>query len=161
MSLALIQPRWLLPRMTLGAPSTIWSPAAAAGPSPPLEARDRTHGRDVERAHREVEPRALGLGHDAAARRAADGPLLGLELADDHSEQRRLPAAVGPEHRDALARTSAEGDALEHRPGAVAGREATGADELVVGHSPEIAHPCRPPVKPRNMASALARSMLR
>src|SRR3712207_9045196 len=65
----------------------------------------RSHERDVERADREVQTRAIGLRHgrrsggrlrDARGRR---------ELTQQDAEQRRLAAAVGPEHREALART--------------------------------------------------------
>ena len=53
---------------------------------------------------------------------------------------------------------SANGHVAEHGRGAVAGGQALGADE---GQIPAIGHPCAPAVKPRTMASALARSIVR
>ena len=66
-----------------------------------MAGRAGAHQRDVERADGEVQPGALGLGHHRAALRL---DLAGQrrQLAEQHAEERRLAAAVGPEDRDAL-----------------------------------------------------------
>ena len=134
----------------------------AARAPPPGQARDRAHDGDVERADREVQPRALGLRHDPAAGGSQHGAQAWRELAEQDPEQRRLAAAVGPEHGHALARPGREGHVAQDDLRAVAGRQALAGDERGrAAHRPGIVHPCLPPVKPRTIALALARSMPR
>ena len=78
--------------------------AVGGGHAPvPRRARIGAHQRDVERADGEVQARALGL-RDVRCR-AGDRDLAGdaRKLAEQGAEQRRLAAAVGPEHGDGLA----------------------------------------------------------
>jgi hypothetical protein len=125
---------------------------------PPGQRRYGAHERHVERADREVQARALGLRDDGEAPRGAQRPRHRRQLAEQHAEERRLAAAVGAEHAQALAGAQRERDAREHRRRTVAGREPVGLHEDQI---PVIGHPRAPAVKPRTIASALARSMLR
>ena len=81
-------------------------------------ARQRAHQRDVERADREVQPRALGLRRRWRTRgpHARAVPRSGAQLAEQRAEQRRLAAAVGAEHaRRRGAGRDREAHVLEHR----------------------------------------------
>ena len=82
----------------------------------------------------------------------------GLQLSEQGPEQRRLAAAVRAEHADPPAGLERERDALEHGRRAVARGEAVDHEERLAHGS---AHPRLPPVKPRTIASALARSIER
>ena len=70
--------------------------------------------------------------------------------ADHALEQGALAGAIGPDHRDHLARIGADGDVVDHRVAAVAGRDATarsgspGSDLIRQGRPP------RPPACPRS-----------
>ncbi len=141
---------------------------ATARAPPPRPSGDRAHERDVQRAHREVEPRALGLGHEPASCGGLHRAGERTQLTEQHPKQRRLAAAVGSEHRDALAGPQGERHVLEHGRTSVAGRDALGADAHTVfarrsgdRHSPLIAHPRWPSLKPRSIWSALASSIVR
>src|SRR4051812_46422648 len=92
----------------------------ASGAPPPRQPRDRAHERDVERADREVQARALRLGDDRAALWSEKGPRERGEVARECPQQRRLAATVGPEHGDALAPAQGERDVAQHGHPAVA-----------------------------------------
>ena len=88
------------------------------------------HQRDVVRADREVQPRALGLRHvrRPPGQRHLAGPV--RQLAQQRPEQRRLAAAVGPQHRGDLPRRDREVHAAEHVDAAhVPAAEVAGGDE--------------------------------
>ena len=129
----------------------------APGPLPPRQARQRAHQRDVERADRVVEPRALGLGHVPERARRRETAVYRGELAEQGPEQRRLAAAVRAEHADPLPGLERERDVLEHGRPAVSRRQPLDLEQ-------RRAHPAQlslPPVKPRTIASAFARSIER
>ena len=131
----------------------------AARPPPPGQARERPHQRDVERGDRVVEPRALGLRHvaeaacgaDRAARPASSSPSSARKSVD-------LPPPFGPSTPIRSPGLELERDALEHgrrrrsRPRA---RRRRGAARSRAARSRA------PPVKPRTIASAFARSIER
>ena len=131
--------------------------------APPRHARERPHERDVERGHRVVEPRALGLRDVPVRAGTGDRPANRRQLTEQHPEERRLAAAVRAEHADPLARAQLEGDPVEHRRAAVTGGEAPDSEERPGRgqRRPPSAQRTRPPVKPRAIASAFARSMPR
>ncbi len=108
----------------------------AARRQPPAAGRERAHQRHVERGHREVEARALGLGHVRGAAAELDAAGRGLQLAKEHAKQRRLAAAVRAQHADRLAGARLERDVLEHRHAAVA------RGKLLDGHG-GLAHAVR------------------
>ena len=130
----------------------------ASGAPPPGQRRDRSHECDVERADGEVQPRALGLRDDGEARGCPQRSGHGPELAEEHAEECRLAATVGAQDGHPLAGVQREGHVGEHGRRAVAGGEAL---RLHQGQIPAIGHPRAPAVKPRTIASALARSMVR
>ena len=73
-------------------------------------ASQRAHQRDVERADREVEPRALGLRHDAdARRRAASVPARGRSSPSSARKSVVLPPPLGP--RTAMRSPGVRGEA--------------------------------------------------
>ena len=82
----------------------------AARRQPPAPVRERAHQRDVERAHREVEPRALGLRHVGGPAAQRDAARERLELAEQGAEERGLAAPVRAQHADGLARVDRERD---------------------------------------------------
>ena len=134
-----------------------------AGAPPPGQPREHPHQGDVQRADRVVEARALGLRDGARA--GAETQLAGRrrELAEQHTEQGGLPAAVGSQQGDPPAGGRGERDALDRRwaAAAVAGGEVPRARQHFRAHPmPGIAQPRAPPVKPRTIASALACSMV-
>ena len=131
-----------------------------AGALPPGQPRQRPHQRDVERADREVEARALGLRHvrEPACRR--DRPCERRQLAEQQLEERRLPAGVRAEHREPLAALEVEADAAEDGRAAVPGGDAFDEQEPAV-HRAATLQRTRPPVSPSAIASALAASMPR
>ena len=88
----------------------------------------------------------------------AQRPRHGRELAEQDAEERRLAAAVGAQDAHALAGVQRERHVGEHRRRAVAGGQPLGLHEDQI---PAIGHPRAPAVKPRTIASALARSMVR
>src|SRR5690606_3987081 len=61
----------------------------------------------------------------------AEAPGVGLDLARDHAEERRLARAVGPDHADDAAGWEAEGEVLEEHLLAVGLRDALGLDDDV------------------------------
>jgi hypothetical protein len=103
----------------------------AARAPPPGQARERAHEGDVERADREVQPRALGLGDDAAA--SAHLELAGdpRQVAEQGAEERRLAAAVGAEQPGAGPRHQREVEVLDGQRPAVAAAQAAGAHERI------------------------------
>src|SRR5581483_8412664 len=88
---------------------------------------------------------------------AFDHAVRRLELAEQDAKERRLAAAVRPEHADALAGGELERDVLDRRRLRlrIRGGEIDGA------HEHAHAQPLRPPVKPRMIAFAFARSIAR
>ena len=83
----------------------------ALGPArrqPPAARRERAHQRHVERADREVEPRALGLRHVRRPAAQLDPAGQRLELAEERAEEGGLAAAVRAEHADRLAGVGGE-----------------------------------------------------
>ena len=85
-------------------------------------------------------------------------PAMGASSPSSSAEERRLAAAVGPQDAHPLAGVQRERHAGEHGRRAVAGGQPLGLHE---GQIPAIGHPRAPAVKPRTIASALARSMVR
>ena len=146
-------------RRALGAPR----------PPPPRQPRQRPHQRDVERADREVQARALGLRDDAAARAAATARPRPAQLAESargtasscrrrwgRARATRSPGADRERHVASAGPRAVAGDAVARhgrRGGAAAGQRARAA--LTATHR----HRCRPPVNPRTIASALAPRM--
>jgi hypothetical protein len=121
----------------------------AGGPPPPRQSRERAHQRDVERRHRVVEPRPVGLRHRARATVELDRPAERRELAEQRAEQRRLATAVRAEQRDPLARVHVDRHARDRRPAVVARAQVLGAQDH------RAAHPVSPPVNPSTIESAL------
>ncbi len=88
---------------------------SARGERPPRRrAAVGAHQHDVERADREVEPRAVGLRHVGRPALELDRPAPHRQLAQHRAEERRLAAAVGAEHGRDRARLEREVDAGQH-----------------------------------------------
>ena len=135
------------------APSASSGQAAlgAARPPPPRHAPQRPHQRDVERAHRVVEPRALGLRDDAAPA-VHRRPCRRATCSSPSSARNSvvLPPPLGPSTPTRIPRVIVEGDVLDRGRARVAGGQAAGGDELTASAA-RIAssrHPRLPPVKP-------------
>src|SRR5207237_6402670 len=104
-----------------------------------------------------VEARPFRLRHVAEPAWSLEAAARGRELAEQDVEERRLPAAVWTEHADALAAPDVKGHVLEHERPAVRRCEPFDVDERPA----QLVHRCLPPVMPRTMASAFARSIAR
>src|SRR5262249_12853719 len=125
---------------------------------PPREPGKRSHQRDIERADRIVEARALGLGNERRGRIPDQLALEWIELPEQQPEERRFPAAVRSENRHSLAREEIELDVLQHDGRAVADAQTTG---LAQRYGVPVVHPRAPPVKPRTSSFAFAASIRR
>ena len=100
-----------------------------ARPPPPGETGEGAHQGDIERRDREIKAGALRLGDGGSAPLDLDRPAHRAKLAEQDSEQRRLPAPVGAEKGDALPRLDLEGDVFDRGPATVAGGELPGPSE--------------------------------
>jgi hypothetical protein len=132
------------------------SSASSLGTSerpPPRHPRQRPHQGDVERSHRIVEPRALGLWEEATAALHANRSGGRPQQPEQHPEERRLAAAVRSEDGDPLAGAQREGDVFENSPRPVGGGELLGLGQC------QILHVTLPPVKPSAIRSAFVASI--
>jgi hypothetical protein len=145
---------------------------APARRAPPRDPRERAHERDVERADRIVEPRALRLRHITEAARRPDRPRERRQLAEQEPEEGRLPAAVRPEHREPLAAAQVEAHVAEDRLASVPGRDVLHDEHAVVSrrraglgeraHAPPgSAQRTLPAVRPATIELAFAASIPR
>ena len=132
------------------------SRSRAAGAPPPGQARGASPSsprRAPRRGSRGASARSGARCRRSPPTRSV--PASGAQLAEQHPQQRRLAAAVGPEQGQRLPRRQRELDAGDRRRAVVAGAE-TGRPR-----SGRRLHPRLPPVNPRTIESALAASIRR
>src|SRR4051794_11923319 len=135
------------------------SPLDASGAPVPRDARDGTHGGDVECADRKVQARAVGLGDERGSCVEFDAAPDRRKLAEKCAEERCLTAAVGAENADPVTAPHRKFHAGEDSGPAVANGEIANARERAAGIARAHSQPRFPPVKPRIIASAFASSI--